>query len=85
MGHHGALQSGNIRDMKTFVMLHGKDYSEKHRSTEQDRDKIENEVRLHVNKSWILGWPSFSVIARLENVQVTLAHHLFCIYLLDCI
>lgn len=39
---------GNIRAMHAFVMKHGKDYLNKNRSTEQDRDKIENEVGLFV-------------------------------------
>jgi hypothetical protein len=39
---------GNIRAMHSFVMKHGKDYLNKNRSTEQDRDKIENEVGLFV-------------------------------------
>lgn len=38
-------QAESIRDLQKFVASHGKDYAEKHRSTEQDRDSIENEVR----------------------------------------
>lgn len=38
----------SIRDLQKFVASHGKDYAEKHRSTEQDRDSIENEVGLFV-------------------------------------
>jgi hypothetical protein len=48
------LQLGNIRAMHAFVMKHGKDYLNKNRSTEQDRDKIENEVK-SVPHLWTLS------------------------------
>jgi hypothetical protein len=40
--------------MHAFVMKHGKDYLNKNRSTEQDRDKIENEVK-SVPHLWTLS------------------------------
>lgn len=39
---------GNIRSMHTFIMTHGKDYSDRYRSTEKDRDVIEHEVNMFV-------------------------------------
>ncbi|KAL3688506.1 hypothetical protein R1sor_014815 [Riccia sorocarpa] len=35
---------GNIRSMHTFIMAHGKDYADRYRSTEKDKDMIEHEV-----------------------------------------
>lgn len=40
--------AASVRDLQKFVASHGRDYAEKHRSTEQDRDSIENEVGLFV-------------------------------------
>lgn len=40
--------AASIRDLQKFVASHSKDYAEKHRTTEQDRDSIENEIRLFV-------------------------------------
>lgn len=40
--------AASIRDLQKFIASHEKDYAEEHRSTEQDRDSIENEVALFV-------------------------------------
>ncbi|KAG0573751.1 hypothetical protein KC19_VG206500 [Ceratodon purpureus] len=38
--------AASIRDLQSFIASHERNYAEKHRSTEQDRDSIENEVAL---------------------------------------
>lgn len=38
--------AASIGDLQRFIASHERDYAEKHRSTEQDRDSIENEVAL---------------------------------------
>lgn len=49
-------QLESIGALEQFLMKHKKDYVDLHRTTEQERDSIEHEVRVH---TWCLCLPFF--------------------------